>query len=288
MESPFDSERFQEYAAAFEPSAKHLALIFPELEWDLKRSEYSISAVSYLSVIILISFFVLIFSFMLITFPLIATKSQVNIYLIGSIPFIMFFSTFFYFLLLPKIKLLRRGRAIDKDLEFMLKDMQVQLTAGVPLFDCLVNIAGGGYGECSKLVRELVEEIQSGASMADVLNEYGMTSPSEYFRRALWQIANAMRVGSDIKVAIGAISTDIREGKENQIKRYGKEISLWGLVYMMITIVAPSMGVTLLLILSSFLGSSSINELTFWGVLVGIIVFQLLFISIIRSKRPFV
>lgn len=288
MESPFNSEEFQKSASAFKPSAKHIALVFPELEWDLRRSEYNIHAVPYLSMALLISFLVFVFSFVLLTMPLLATKSQADTYLVGSIPFALSISAFVYLLLLPKLKLMRRGRAVERDLEFMLKDMQVQLTAGVPLFNCLANIANGGYGECSAIITEIVGEIQSGASMADVLNEYGMSSPSEHFRRALWQISNAMRVGSDIKTAIGAISNDIREEKENQIKSYGKELSLWGLIYMMLTIVAPSMGVTLLLILSSFLGSASINELTFWGVLVGIIVFQLLFITIIKSKRPFV
>ena len=105
-------------------------------------------------------------------------------------------------------------------------------------------------------------------------------------RRSLWQIANAMQTGSDIKLALVAISNDIRQEKENKIKIYGQELSLLGLVYMMIVIVAPSMGVTLLLILSSFLGGAMINMTIFWGVLAGVCMFQLVFVSIIRSKRP--
>jgi len=67
---------------------------------------------------------------------------------------------------------------------------------------------------------------------------------------------------------------------------YGQELNLWGLIYMMAVIVAPSMGVTLLVILSSFVGSTAINERLFWVILFGVVLFQMVLISIIRNKRP--
>ena len=70
------------------------------------------------------------------------------------------------------------------------------------------------------------------------------------------------------------------------IKMYGQELNLWGLIYMMAVIVAPSMGVTLLVILSSFIGGTQINEQLFWIILAGLILFQIVLISIIRNKRP--
>jgi len=286
MPSPFDSEKLQDSARVLSSPAKRLLLMFPDLEWDLKRAGYDMGAVEYMGVVLFITIAAFGITTSVMAIPMFIAQTEVEPYITAGIPIIVTLFAFFYFLFMPRLTVMREGRLIDKDLEYMLKDMQIQLTAGVPLFNILANIAAGGYGACSKWVGDMVQEVESGGSMRDVLNNYGMLSPSEHMRRALWQIANAMQTGSDIKTALVALSNDIRQEKENKIKMYGQELSLWGLVYMITVIVAPSMGVTLLVVLSSFIGGAMINMDLFWGVLGGVIVFQLVFISIIRSKRP--
>jgi len=164
--------------------------------------------------------------------------------------------------------------------------MEIQLTAGIPLFDIFVNVGSGGYGECSVVCNDIVQEVRGGKSIVNVLDEFGMLSASEYMRRVFWQMVNALRTGSNVGIAIKMISNEIREEKENRITSYSQELSLWSLIYMIAVIVLPSMGVTLVLILSSFLGGATITETIFWVILIFIIFVQLIFISIIRSKRP--
>ncbi len=284
--SPFDSEKLQESAKILNSSAKKLLLVFPELQWNLKRAGYKMSAIQYLAVMLFITLTTLTTTISFITIPLILSNTKISPYIAAGIPLFATLFMFLYMILTPRLTVTREGRLIDKDLEYMLKDMQIQLTAGVPLFNILANIADGKYGACSNLVREMVREVESGTSMRDVLNNYGMLSPSEYMRRTLWQIANAMQTGSDIKLALSALSNDIRQEKENKIKIYGQELSLWGLIYMMVVIVVPSMGITLLLILSSLIMDVTIDMRVLWGVLFAVIVFQFMFISAIRSKRP--
>ncbi|MBN2015026.1 MAG: type II secretion system F family protein [Candidatus Altiarchaeota archaeon] len=286
MTSPFDSEKLQDSSKVLSSPAKKLLLIFPDLEWNLKRSGYTMGAVQYLAIVLFVTITAFLGTLFLTTTPFLLTHTELNPYMAAGLPIFVALFAFFYFIYMPKMTVLRESRLIDKDLEYMLKDMQIQMTAGVPLFNTIANIAAGGYGECSKLMNEIVQQVESGSSMRDVLNNYGMLSPSEYMRRALWQIANAMQTGSDIKIALIALSNDIRQEKENKIKVYGQELTLWGLIYMMMVIVAPSMGVTLLVVLSSFVGSRMINMDIFWGVLFGVVAFQIMFISLIRSKRP--
>ncbi len=286
MTSPFDSEKLQHSAKVLSSPAKRLLLAFPDLEWDLKRANYNIGSVEYVAIVLFITLIVFASTTFALMAPSLIGRSNIGPHISGGIIIAVTFFTFFYFILMPRLTVLREGRLIDKDLEYMLKDMQIQLTAGVPLFNGLANIAVGGYGACSKLINNIVQEVESGSSMRDVLNNYGMLSPSEHMKRTLWQISNAMQTGSDIKIALVALSTEIREEKENKIKIYGQELSLWALIYMMIVIVAPSMGVTLLVVLSSFLGGTIIGKEMFIGVLLFVVVFQLIFISVIRSKRP--
>ncbi len=133
---------------------------------------------------------------------------------------------------------------------------------------------------------KVVQEVQAGKSIVNVLDEFGMMSSSEYLRRVFWQVVNALKTGSNVGISLKMISTELKEEKENRITSYSQELSLWSLIYMIVVIVMPSMGVTLILILSSFLGGAMITEAIFWLILVGIIFAQIIFISIIRSKRP--
>jgi flagellar protein FlaJ len=286
MSSPFDSEKLQESAKILSSPAKRLLLILPELEWDLKRARYTIGSVEYVAIVLFITLVMFTFTMVGIMIPALVTTTAIDPYVSAGIVMAVTFFTSFYLIFLPRLTVMREGRLIDKDLEYMLKDMQIQLTAGVPLFNSLANIAAGGYGSCSKLIGSIVQEVESGSSMRDVLNNYGMISPSEHMRRALWQIANAMQTGSDIKIALKALSDDIRQEKENKIKIYGQELSLWALVYMITVIVIPSMGVTLIVVLSSFLGGNTVGGEILNFFLGYIVLSQLIFMSVIRNKRP--
>lgn len=283
--SIFESEKVGASIAPLKPLSQQISIVFPELGWDLRKAGYNIDPVHFLSVAMFIALLVSVFSMIIIVAPL-AVRGSIDIYIgfLGSL--VLGMLSFFYILLIPKTKIARTGRQIDKHLEYMLKDIEVQLTAGIPLFDALVNIARGDYGECSTVCNKVVQEVQSGKSMINVLDEFGLLTPSEYLRRVFWQIVNALKTGSNVTIALRAISNDIRVKKENSIRVYAQELSLLSLIYMMFVIVLPSMGITLLLILSSFLRGTIINEFIFFVVLFGIVFFQLIFISLIRSKRP--
>ena len=286
MPSLFESKQLLKSSEPLKPAADQLSLMFPQLEWDLKKAGYTADVGQFLSIVIFSTLAIFFISMSLTSTSLVIAQGIVGSYGALGISLIAAGLTFSYLMFVPRFKILSRGKLIDKHLEYMLKDMQIQLTAGIPIFDAMANVAKGGYGECSVIMNEIVQEVQSGESMTDALDNYGMLSPSEYLRRVFWQIVNAVKTGSDVTIALKAISVDLRLEKENKIKMYGQELNLWGLIYMMAVVVAPSMGVTLLVILSSFIGGTQINERLFWMILAGLILFQIVLISIIRNKRP--
>ena len=286
MASSLESRYLLKMARPFMEFTRHLEGIFPQLEWDLKRSGYTINAQQYLAVSIYISIVVFVGGFIIIVAPFLFTTPLEENYIGIGVSVFFSIAALGFLLINPKLKITSRGNKIDKNLEYVLKDMHIQLTSGVPLFDTFVNIARGDYGEVSSISENIIREVESGRSMGDVLDDVGMWSPSEHYRQSLWQIVNALRSGSDVSNALDAISKTIRMEKQNQIRAYAQELNLWGLIYMMAAVVVPSMGVTLLVILSSFMGGQYINERLFWIILAGLIVFQVVFISFIRSKRP--
>jgi len=286
MASIFKSKTARETAKPFEEPAKRLVLLFPDLEWDLKRAGYNIDTTQFLSIVMYLSLVSFIACVFMIVVPLVTVKGGEQLYISLLFSIFITFVMFLYLLFIPKMEISKRGRLIDGDLEYMLKDMEIQLSSGVPLFDTLVNVGRGKYGECSRIADEIVQEVEAGKSITDVLDGVGLWSPSDYLRNVLWQIVNTVRSGSDIKRSLAAISADLRIEKENKIKAYAQELNMWGLLYMLGAIILPSMGVTLLVILSSFIGGGIITETLLWLILVGLIFFQMIFISFVKGKRP--
>ncbi|MFC2162403.1 type II secretion system F family protein [Candidatus Altiarchaeota archaeon] len=286
MSSFFESRMMLKMSEPFRDFSKQLEPLFPQMEWNLKRAGYRVESDQYISIILYTTLFTFILSMSITAIPFIVVNGlhEAQTGIVFSIIATAFILT--YQLLIPNVMIRRRSLSIDKDLEYMLKDIQIQLSSGVPLFDTLVNIARGDYGECSQIAGGIIQEVEQGKSITEVLEDVGMWSPSIHLRKTLWQIVNAVKSGSDVVESLDAISQDIRSEKENAIKAYGKELNLYGLIYMMMGIVVPSMGVTLLVILSSFIGKTFINEQLFIVLLFAMIVFHVMFITFVKSKRP--
>jgi hypothetical protein len=69
------------------------------------------------------------------------------------------------------------------------------------------------------------------------------------------------------------------------IKKYGQELNPWTLFYMMFGVIVPSLGITFLMILSSFMGLQIGAEML-GASLFMLLVFQYFFVQIVRNKRP--
>jgi len=163
----------------------------------------------------------------------------------------------------------------------------VQLNSGVPLFDILVNISKGDYGGVSKEFSMAVKEINAGKPQIETLEEMAAINPSLFFRRAVWQLVNGMKSGADMSGIVNEIINLLSEEQILQIQKYGSQLNPLAMFYMLMVVIAPSLGMTFLIILSSFISlSEPATKLVFW-VLYGIVIFfQIMFMGIIKSKRP--
>ena len=117
------------------------------------------------------------------------------------------------------------------------------------------------------------------------LNKISERNPSLYFRRALWQIVNALKAGSDIGDTLETITDDFSQKQITEIKNYGQQLNPWTMMYMIVAVIIPSLGLTFLIILSSFSGIS-IPKMIFPLIFIGLLLFQVFFIGFVKNKRP--
>jgi len=143
------------------------------------------------------------------------------------------------------------------------------------------------YGEIAAEFRKAVRKINSGTSQIEVLEEMAANNPSLFFRRAIWQIANGMKSGAEITTIIQQAISALSQEQVIEIQRYGSQLNPLAMFYMIMVVILPSLGMTFLIMILSFLSASSFLTKLIFFILYGIVVFfQIMFLGIIKTKRP--
>jgi flagellar protein FlaJ len=263
-----------------------LSKIFPGLNIRLIQASLDVTPREYLSIAFFaLWFWTTIMFVLLLTFTLFITLPENFVYMLVSAPLIIGFLAFFYVIQYPMLIISRKIRDLDRYLLFSLRHMQVQIKSGVPLFDALVSVSNGDYGLISKEFKECVKKISTSMSETDALEELIFKNPSLYFRRVIWQITNAIRTGADLGNTLDAIVDNLGEEQKVAIRRYGSQLNPLSMMYMMLAVILPSLGITFLVMLSTFSGFA-VSEIIFWFILAILIVFQFSFVGLVKSRRP--
>lgn len=266
---------------------KPLERINPYLGITLRQARINTTAHEYLGMCLFSDFF--IFSFFFVFFNVIISSLNVSNPLWAA-----FVTSFFLILFIlfqqfayPKMIILKRIRNLERNLLPAMQNALVQLKAGVPLFHILAQISIGGYGEVSKEFLKIVRDVNAGKPQIDALDMIAFENPSPYFRRVLWQLSNRMKTGSDLAETVKEITVNLSREQISQIERYGSQLSPLSMFYMVIAIILPSLGLTLMIVMASFMNiTDSGIKAMFWSLYGGTLFIQFMFLGVIRSKRP--
>jgi len=103
----------------------------------------------------------------------------------------------------------------------------------------------------------------------------------------MWQIINGMRTGSNMSSVIKISIENLSEEQLIQIQQYGAQLNPLAMFYMIIAVIVPALGVTFIMIMSSFLNMTPLLTKTiFWGLLAGLFFLQLMFMGMLKTRRP--
>ena len=260
--------------------------LFPGLSVKLKQAEMEISADNYLGKSIITSFFFGFFGLIvMILFNFIVNPGGNFIAFVVFIPVFLFVTVFIYNLVGPNRVVSKRVSDIEANLLFSLRHLLIEIRSGISNYDSFVSLSKSNYGAVSIEFSKLVKNISYGVSETQALEELMIKNPSINFRRVIWQILNAIRSGSDLSGIIEELVKEYSLEQKTKIKMYGGQLNSLALVYMIFAIIMPSIGITFLIILS-FFSDFAVNEGILALVLLVIVVFQFMFIGVVKSKRP--
>lgn len=258
-----------------------------KLKEDLKNSNILLTREEYLS-IVMRSFIINFLSLLVFSTTLLAFL-RVNFFYLFGFGVAIIFSGFVVFsqLVYPRIFVSRRQKDIERNLLPALEDMLVQINSGVPLFSVMVNISSSGYGELSIEFKKAVKRINAGESEKEVLEDLGENNPSIFFRRTLWQISNGMNAGSDMAIVINDSIHALHEEQLIQIQNYGNKLNPLIMFYMLVSVIIPALAITFITILASILGlEGRMIQFVFIGLFIGVMLVQVMFLGLIKSRRP--
>ena len=193
--------------------------------------------------------------------------------------------SFLYLLTYPLVNARQRVRTLEKDLLFALRHGLIEIRSGVTLFDTMAAIARGGYGTVSDEFDKVIREINAGTPEEKALEKTAFENPSIPLREVIWQLSNAIKAGSDIAATFENLVIQFEKEQFITIQKYGKEMNPWTMMYMMLGIIMPSLGITFFIVISAFAGGVAGKEV-FYLLIIYVIFFQVFFFSFMKTKRP--
>ena len=232
-----------------------LLRFFPSLQPTLDKIRLEIKPETY-AVASLLSSFIYGLMFMLFSMALLSLSSPLPDTLLRAIPIGM--SMWLVFLTLhlfyPYIVMKKIAAKENKDLLFALREVIIDVDGGIPLFDSLKNVSHAGYGYVSDDLEWVVRQVESGIPERDALKQLALRTESEFLKRATWQMVNALESGARMGEALESIAAAVEGYLFREIKNYSANLNFLLLLYMLGGVVAPSLGITFMILLSAFSG----------------------------------
>jgi pilus assembly protein TadC len=191
---------------------------------------------------------------------------------------------FFYMFRRVYVNAKKLNQQISREVVFAGRFLIIELESGIPMYNTFENI-GRNYKYVGLYFNNINEKVRLGTSLEDAINETIEVCPSENLRKLLWQILNSISTGANIASAMNSVLENIVREQNIEMKEFGNKLNPLAMFYMMIAVIVPSLGITMLVVFSSFV-NIKLTLLSLIVIAVAIGLLQLMFLMMIRNSRP--
>jgi flagellar protein FlaJ len=272
--------------------AEILAPNFPDLKKKLKMAGMEDLPVDFLEKVITST---LLISVALVIFIYAITLENISTALNKDLPMFLLMVLgplvlvpiviFFYLMLYADALIIRRQKEMDYEIVFAGRHIVIALKSGMPLFDTFVG-ASNGYGAVSKEFSRIVDQVVLGVPVSQAIRDVVQYNPSKYFTRMLMQIANALSSGADVGSSLESVLDQISKEQMISLKEYSQKLTPIVMFYMVFGIIVPTLGIVLVTVILSAIGSRGLPSILLMIAFVVITLVQFLFLGFVESSRP--
>lgn len=191
---------------------------------------------------------------------------------------------FMYFIKFVDVKIEKIKKKIDEEILFAGRFLIIGLESGVPIHKIFEDMERN-YQYVGYYFGEILNKVYLGTSMEEAISDTLNTTPSPNLRRLLWQVMNSIKTGTEVGGALNSVLDQITREQQIAVQEYGKKLSPLAMFYMTVSIIVPSLGITMLVILATFIGLKvTMPILIVLAIMIGFV--QFMFLSMIKSSRP--
>jgi len=202
-----------------------------------------------------------------------------------AVSFIILVPIFYsYYLRYVDMKIILIKKKIDEEIIFAGRFLIIELESGVPITKAFENLEKN-YEYVGAYFGDIINKAYLGTTLEDAINDTIINTPSPNLRKILWQVLNSLKTGADIGPALNSVIDQIVKEQQIAVKDYGKKLNPFAMFYLMVSVIVPSLGTTMIVVVATFMDLSI--KLPFLLALAGFIGFiQFMFMSIVKSTRP--
>lgn len=156
---------------------------------------------------------------------------------------------------LPKINEKKKQKEILKVLPFALRQISIELKAGIGLFDALKTISKSNYGELSEEFRITLNEIQYGVNYNEAFKKLTDRINLEIFTKVIHQIVRTLNNGGNLSNTLDTIANENSKNMKIKYKEYSEKLNSIMILYMFIAVLIPVIVFVMIIASTTVMGS---------------------------------
>ncbi|MEC8339257.1 MAG: type II secretion system F family protein [Nanoarchaeota archaeon] len=255
----------------------------PEIKLKLKKAGSKQTPFQYINQSVAMSIMSAI-AIGFIAFPIF--KSNLLLLLVVECIIFFIFTPLFYkfWVGVIDVQITKYGRTIDSDLLFVSEYFLVSLESGLPLGNVIQGIAeidrpGGRF------FKRIYTDFKTGKDLEAALNDAISYAPAEQIKILLKRLADSLKIGVDLKEVLANFIEESSQKKVVEIQAFSKKLNPKVMMYLLLGIVVPSLGITFLILGLAVANPGTPALLKY--ILIGIFLFMFLFQYIFYSSFKF-
>jgi pilus assembly protein TadC len=199
--------------------------------------------------------------------------------------FLLLFSLFFYmFLFAPQYQAAKAKKLIEGEIVSAIRFLLLEIKTERSIYYAMINTSEN-FPVVGIYFDEIIGRVKLGKTLEQSLLEAVEYCPSQHLKTVYWQLLNSLQTGSDITSSLRVLLDNVVEEHKIGISAYGRELNAFSLFYMMVAIIIPTVGFTIVSALLTFIGFNITiyHMIALWLFLA---VLQYSFLITATSRRP--
>lgn len=140
---------------------------------------------------------------------------------------------------LPKYKKEKKRKDILKVIPYVLRELSIELKAGIGLFDAIEKVSNGNYGQLSKEFKITLNEIKYGTNYIEAFENLSKRINLPIMEKIVSHMNRTIINGGNLADTLNILANENSRNMQIKYKEYSEKLNSLMILYMFTTVVIP-------------------------------------------------